>query len=238
MDEENTEAVELYHPPFVVRALDWIEGISSEQLIAAAQIKDQNKSGFIPPAALVRIIRRFRTDGKLELSDRLVAILITNAYDYVRRVSAGFEVGDREDVIQETMQTFLTELAENDGIDWWEVTFHRELRRRASDAYARLIGRHRKRSAELTDDQEFSDDGEAAAALQIRATLVAFADKRLKTEEHRRLFLLLMLGDLPIDAPEAPNDLVRLTGKPRSTLANLKTDFTRMLKAALVEKAS
>ena len=47
-----------------------------------------------------------------------------------------------------------------------------------------------------------------------------------------------MLGDLPIDAPEAPNDLVRLTGKPRSTLANLKTDFTRMLKAALVEKAS
>lgn len=237
MEEENAEAVGLYHPLFVVQAIDWAESLSSEQLIAAAHIKDQNKSGFIAPAALVRIIRRFRTEGKQELSDRLVAILITHAYDYVRRISARFAIGDREEVIQETMQTFLTELAENDGIDWWEVTFHLELRRRASDAFARLIGRHRKRSAELTDDHEFSDNGEAASALQIRATLVAFADKKLKTEEHRRLFLLLMMGDLPIEAPEAPNDLVRLTGKPRSTLANLKTDFTRMLKAALAEKA-
>lgn len=238
MDDDGADPVELYHPPFVVVALDWAEGLSPDQLLAAARIKDENASGFLPPAALVRIIRRLRSDDAQELSNRLVEILIIRAYDYVRRCSARLGIDASEEVTQETMKTFLIELAGYDGIDWWEVTFHRELRRRASDAYASLIGRHRKRSAELTQDHEFSDNGEAASALQLHAALAAFADKNLKSKERRRLFLLLMGGDLPIEAPEAPNDLVRLTGKSRSTLANLKTDFTRMLKAALAENAS
>ena len=238
MDEDGADPDELYHPPFVVVALDWAEGLSPDQLLAAARIRDEKASGFLPPAALVRIIRRLRSDDAQELSNRLVETLIMRAYDYIRRCSARLGIDTSEEVTQETMKTFLIELAGYDGIDWWEVTFHRELRRRASDAYARLIGRHRKRSAELTQDHEFSDNGEAASALQLHAALAAFADVNLKSKERRRLFLLLMGGDLPIDAPEAPNDLVRLTGKSRSTLANLKTDFTRMLKAALAENAS
>jgi hypothetical protein len=136
------------------------------------------------------------------------------------------------------MRIFLTELAERDSVDWWEVTFYRELRRRAADAYRHLFKRHRARSLQLPDDHDRSDAGREAATITWRAALKAFAEIHLASDERRRLFVLLMEGDLPIDAPKAPHDLVRLTGLKRSTLANLKTEFGRMLNAALAEKTS
>lgn len=237
MNEDNVDPDEPYHPAFVLKALDWAEGLSQQELLAAARIKEGTASGHLPSAALVRLVRRYRTEGDDDLSTRLSTLLIARAYQYVRRIYAKMGV-DGQDVVQQTMQTFLTELAEHDGIDWWEATFERELRRRASDAYRLLFRRHRRRSLELPDDHDRGDGGEEASATVRRATLAAFAELRIPSEEKRRLFLLLMLNELPIEAPDAPNDLVRLTGIPRSTLANLKTEFVRMLKAALAEKAS
>lgn len=43
--------------------------------------------------------------------------------------------------------------------------------------------------------------------------------------------MLLMESELPVEAAEAPNDLVRLTGKPKSSLFALKKEFTRLLRA-------
>jgi DNA-directed RNA polymerase specialized sigma24 family protein len=194
-------------------------------------------SGYVPSAALVRLVRRYRSEGDDDSSTRLSALLIARAYEYVRGIYARMGV-DGHDVVQETIKTFLTELAEHDGIDWWETTFERELRRRAADAYRHLFKRHRPRSLELPENHDLGDEGEEASAIARRAALAGFAELHIPTEEKRRLFLLLMSNELPIEAPEAPNDLVRLTGIPRSTLANLKTEFVRMLKAALAEKVS
>jgi DNA-directed RNA polymerase specialized sigma24 family protein len=235
--EDTADPDEPYHPVFVRKALDWAEDLSAQEILTAARIKDRTASGYVPSAALVRLVRRYRTEGDDDSSTRLSALLIARAYQYVRGIYARMGV-DGQDVVQETMQTFLTELAEHDGIDWWEATFERELRRRASDAYRHLFKRHKRRSFELPENHDRGDEGEEASAIARRAALTGFAKLRIPTEEKRRLFLLLMLNELPIEAPEAPNDLVRLTGIPRSTLANLKTEFVRMLKAALVEKTS
>ena len=175
MNEENVDPDEPYHPAFVLKALDWVEGLSSQELLAAARIKDGTASGYLPSAALVRLVRRYRTDGDDDLSTRLSALLIARAYQYVRRIYAKMGV-DGQDVVQQTMQTFLTELAEHDGIDWWEATFDRELRRRASDAYRLLFRRHRRRSLELPDNHDRGDEGEEASATVRRATLAAFAE--------------------------------------------------------------
>jgi DNA-directed RNA polymerase specialized sigma24 family protein len=236
-DDDNSGADEPYHPAFVARALDWAEGLDSHELLAAARIRDEDASGFLPPAALVRLIRRFRTEGDDDLSTRLSTLLIGRAYEYVREIYAKMGA-DKHDVVQETMQMFLTELAEQDGVDWWEVTFYRELRRRAADAYRSLFKRHRRSSFPLPDDYDRTDAGAEAATITRRAALKAFAEIHVASEEKRWLFVLLMEGELPIAAPEAPNDLVRLTGLKRSTLANLKTKYGRMLNAALSEKTS
>lgn len=237
MKEDTVDPEAPHHPGFVRKALDWAEDLSAQEILTAARIKDRTASGYLPSAALVRLVRRYRTEGDDDSSTRLSTLLIARAYEYVRGIYARMGV-DGQDVVQETMQTFLTELAEQDGVDWWEATFERELRRRAADAYRHLFKRHRSRSLVLPEDHDQGDDGEEAHEIARRAALAAFAEVRIPTEEKRRLFLLLMLNELPIDAPEAPNDLVRLTGIPRSTLANLKTEFGRMLKSALAEKTS
>ena len=237
VDEDESDADEPYHPAFVVKALDWAEGLARNELLAAARIRDQEASGYLPSAALVRLVRRYRTEGDDDLSTRLSTLLIGRALEYVRAIYVRMGA-DKQDVVQETMQMFLTELAEQDGVDWWEVAFYRELRRRAADAYRRLFKRHRRSRFPLPDDYDRTDAGAAAATITRRAALKAFAEIHVASEEKRWLFVLLMEGELPIAAPEAPNDLVRLTGLKRSTLANLKTKYGRMLNAALAEKTS
>lgn len=237
MDDENSDADEPYHPLFVTEALDWAEGLGRNELLAAARIQDEKASGFLPSAALVRLVRRSRIEGDDDLSTRLSSLLVGRAFAYVRAIYAAMGA-DTNDVVQEAMKMFLTELAERDGVDWWEVTFHRELRNRAADAYRRLFRRHRVRSVPLSADYDVTDAGSGAATVTVRAALKAFAEIHLPSQEKRVLFVLLMEGTLPIAAPKAPHDLVRLTGLKRSTLANLKTEFGRMLKAALPEKTS
>lgn len=229
MNEDDQDPPELFHPAFVARALEWAEQLAPDELLAAASIDDEAKSGFIPEAALVRLIRRYRVEGKKELSDRLSLPLIHRAYQYIRNVCKKFgQEGD--DLAHEAMTNFLSELAANDAVDWWEITFRRELRRRVSDAYADLIKRHRQRSRELTEEHERSDKGREANVIARVAALKAIAEQHLPAKK-RELFVLLMASELPVHAPEFPNDLVRLTGKPKSSLFALKKEFTRLLQA-------
>lgn len=229
MNEDDQDPPELFHPASVARALEWAEQLAPDELLTAASIDDEGNSGFIPEAALVRLIRRYRVEDRKELSDRLSLPLIQRAYQYLLNVCKRFGQ-DGKDLAHEAMTNFLAELAAGDAIDWWEITFRRELHRRVSDAYVDLIKRHRQRSREFTEDHERSDKGREAKVIARVAALKAIAEQHLPTKK-RELFVLLMGSELPIHAPEAPNDLVRLTGKPRSTLFALRKEFTCLLQA-------
>ncbi len=235
MSEDGSDPEDLFHPAFVVRALEWAEQLTPEELLAAANINEKSASGFIPEAALVRLIRRHRVEGAKELSDRLSHSLITRGYAFAHAVCAKFGKDQRE-LVHEAMISFLDDLAKKDSIDWWEITFHEELKNRIKDAYRRLFKRHRDRSVTFSEEHERSDGGKHAARLARDASLAAIAEKHLKTPERRRLFMLIMSGDLPIEAPDGSEDLVRLTGKAKSTLAGLKQQFTRIIQDALAEK--
>jgi len=237
VSEDGSDPEELVHPAFVARALDWARQLTPEQLLTAASIDRPGASGYLPEAALARLVRRYRLEGSRELSDRLSQPLIARAYAYALAICGRFGE-NKEELAHEAMISFLDDLAKVDSIDWWEITFHRELRNRVKDAYRRLFKRHRQRSVEFADEHERSDGGKLANRLARDASLAGLAGKYLKTPERRRLFMLIMAGDLPIDAPDAPNDLVRLTGKAKSTLANLKSEFTRIVQDALAEKGS
>jgi hypothetical protein len=235
VSEDGSDPEELFHPAFVACALEWAERLTPEELLNAARIDRRGESGYLPEAALVRLVRRHRVEGSEELSNRLSLPLIERAYAYAMRICARFG-GEKDELAHEALITFLEDLKQLDSIDWWEITFHAELKKRVKDAYRRLFKRHRQRSIEFGDEHERSDGGGLARRLARDASLAAIAEKYLKTTERRRLFMLIMAGDLPIDAPEAPNDLVRLTGKAKSTLAGLKSQFTRIIQDALAEK--
>lgn len=235
MSEEGSDPEELFHPAFVARALDWAEQLTPEELLAAARIDQKSASGYIPEAALVRLVRRHRVEGAKELSDRLSHPLIMRAYAFAHAVCKKFGTEQRE-LVHEAMTAFLDDLAKNDSIDWWEITFHQELKNRIKDAYRRLFKRHRDRSITFGDEHERSDNGKQAARLARDASLAAIGEAYLTTPERRRLFMLIMSGDLPIEAPDGTEDLVRLTGKAKSTLAGLKQQFTRIIQDALAEK--
>lgn len=232
MKAANIDPEDLYHPDKVRIALLWAEMLEGADLLAAARINDSRASGHIPSAALVRLIRRYRVEGKEELSTRLTLPLIERAHAFVLAIYEKLGFGENaKDIAQEAIKLFLTELAQHDEIDWWEITFYRELRRRAATAYRDLYGRYWSRGISLAPEHEASDGGTEAGQIVLDAALTAFAAEHLNSPEKRVLFVLLMKGDYPIHAPEAAQDLVRITGKPRSTLANLKTEFVRLLKS-------
>ena len=234
MNEDQDQPDELYHPPFVREALEWAESLSASDLLTAARINDKGASGFIPPPAMVRLIRRARAEENDDLSTRLNAILIERLLPYVKAMFGQLRQ-DKNDVVQETMIRFLGELAETDGIDWWEITFSRKLRGAAVDAYRSLVKRPRSRAAPWLAENEETDEGEAARALERKATLRAFADAHVPKQRDRELFVLLIEGEIPIEAADAPTDLARLSGLGVSTLRNRKTQYERLLKAALAE---
>jgi DNA-directed RNA polymerase specialized sigma24 family protein len=234
VNEDQDQPDELYHPPFVREALEWAENLSPSDLLTAARINDKGGSGFIPPPAVVRLIRRARVEGNAELSTRLTAILIERLLPYVKAMFNQLHQ-EKNDVVQETMKRFLGDLAEMDGIDWWEITFTRKLKGAAVDAYRSMVKRPRSRTAPWLAEYEKSDDGKAARALERKATLRAFADAHFRRQRDRELFVLLIEGEIPIEAADAPTDLVRLSGLGVSTLRNKKTQYERMLKAALAE---
>ncbi len=234
MSEDGSDPEELFHPAFVARALEWAEQLTPGELLAAAKIDQKSASGYIPEAALVRLIRRHRVEGAKELSDRLSHPLIMRAYAFTHDVCKKFGNEQRE-LVHEAMIAFLDDLAKKDSIDWWEITFHRELKNRIKDAYRQLLKRHRERNVTFGEEHERSDGGKLAARLARDASLAGIAEKYLKTPERRRLFMLIMSGDLPIEAPDGSEDLVRLTGKAKSTLAGLKQQFTRIIQDALAE---
>lgn len=234
MSEDGSDPEELFHPALVARALEWAEQLTPEELLAAAKIDQKRASGYIPEAALVRLVRRHRVEGAKELSDRLSHPLIMRAYALTHAVCKKFGNEQRE-LVHEAMIAFLDDLAKKDSIDWWEITFHRELKNRIKDAYRRLFKRHRDRNVTFGEEHERSDGGKRAARLARDASLAGIAERYLKTPERRRLFMLIMSGDLPIEAPDGSEDLVRLTGKAKSTLAGLKQQFTRIIQDALAE---
>lgn len=237
MSEDDLGPEKLFHPAFVACSLEWAEQLTPEELLTAAKIDRKSASGYIPEAALVRLVRRHRVEGAKELSDRLSHSLIMRAYSFAHNVCKKFGDEKRE-LVHEAMTVFLDDLANNDSIDWWEITFHQQLKNRIKDAYRRLLKRHRERSVTLGEEHERSDGGKHAARLARDASLAAIAERYLETPERRRLFMLIMSGDLPIEAPDGSEDLVRLTGKAKSTLAGLKQQFTRIVQDALAEKES
>lgn len=224
---------DLYHPRHVVRALDSVEGMTTDELRAAIAVTDRGAAGYLPEEALVRLIRRARTDSDPVVEHYAVSALAKRVSAWAWRKYSGLNPEGREDVAQTVLQVIAKSIACQTGIDFWEITFARNRDRAGADAYQEHFAQnfdveHIEFDATA---HESSDEGHQANEVADEVLFKIFAAKAL-TREEMTYFHGLFLSNIPLSSPKASLDLVRMFGKPEGTLREIKTAIKEKLKVA------
>lgn len=223
----------LFHPRHVADALDRLDASEASDVRAALGIVDVEHPGYVPPEALVRLLRRCRVDKDPGLERAAAAALVRFVQRWVARKYAGLSPESRKDMAQTLLTVVSAQVAARATIDWWEITFHRNLERSAADAYPHLFdlppGTEEVDAATL--DQVIHDEGEQASELVANAVRGAIIAEIL-TPQELEMFWPLFMSPVPLDSEKATVDLVRLLRKPAGTLRGIKTAIKKKLEAA------
>lgn len=229
----------LYHPRHVAEALDRLDARQAGDLPAAFAVADPTSPGFVPPEALVRLLRRCRVDPHPKLQRAVAAALVRFVQRWVARKYGGLSPEDRKDMTQKLLLHVSEQVAARTTVDWWEITFQRNLERAAADLYPDLfdLPKDAGRVDAATQDQVIHDDGEQAGELVADAVRRAILADIL-TPRELEMFWYLFLSPVPLEGEKGVTDLVRLLGRPAGTLRGIKTAIKKKLVAASKETAS
>ncbi len=226
----------LFHPRHVAAALDRLDAAEGESVLEALEILDPERPGFVPPEALVRLLRRCRVDPDPRLERAAAAALVRFVQRWVARKYAGLSRESMKDMAQTLLEVVSRQVAAQATIDWWEITFHRNLERAAADAYPSLFDLPPGTDVvdAATQDQVHHDEGEQASELianAVRGVIIA----KILTPREMEMFWHLFMSPIPLDSEKAAVDLVRILGKPAGTLRGIKTAIKKKLEAASME---
>lgn len=220
---------------YTLDALDRIEGYTSDQLMRAMAVRDMASPEHIPSEALVRLLRRALAEKNPRMEGQVTAVLLERLARWGWKGWRWIPEHEHRDFIHDLVVEILTDVRKTLRIDYWEVDFHDNLRKRAIDVF-----RRRKKSFapvlpdESSADGTPGDDGKAATALEERSMRIALAKGEL-TEAELEIYVLSYLDGLPVKFAKAQADIMRITGKKEGTIRNLKTELDRKLKAASKE---
>ena len=223
----------LYRPEHVEVALDRLgnlDGRALEAVLRASPGRTKD-ADYIPSEALVRLLRRFRIEGDRRSEDFVFGFLMQRVSRYTRQAYSGLSPASREDLSQNVLEVVAKKIA-SPSLDYWEITFDRNLKRAAANAYQEHFAKDASLDGLEKVEAQESDGGAIARDLVEKVLLQSLADKVLTTEELRVFHPMFLLG-LPIKSTKASRDLVRETGRPEGTLAEMKTVISRKLEDAM-----
>lgn len=226
----------LIWPTYVQAALDSVEGCGPEALRTAVAITGRSAPGFILEEALVRLVRRARVDGEDKAEAIAMDALLGRVEAWSMRTYSSLSPLDAEEMSVVLGTHVIEAVLGHDAIDYWEITFLRNLQRAAADLYRHY---HREKFAkELVEfDMEFHGDDAGTAANRLRDEALVLGIAAILLEPRDLPFVQpLLLSGMPLRSPRASTDLVRTLGKPEGTLREIKTRIMARLRGTSEEQ--
>lgn len=221
---------ELFHPEHVHLALARLDAIEDAAALAAA-VGIRSGPDEPPPEVLVRLWRRCRAEPDQRLEAAVLNALVRRVQRWVAFQYAGLSQDDREEIAQDLLTIVVRAVARTTSIDWWEISFFKNLRRAAADIYDSLFYKALRTEIADIDDLELEDEGRLANDLLQQANVDGRLAKIL-TPKELALFYPLFMTTIPIAGDPKHQDLVRLLRMPEGTLREKKTLIRRKLEEA------
>jgi len=227
----------LFHPDFVAKALAQFDGINDET-VRLDRIRMCGGTDALPPAVFVRLLRRYRVDPYPKLEKAVQNALYQWIRTWVGRKYSGLSLADRQEMVQELSITVINAVLATTSIDWWEITFVKNLSRAAADHYEKLfdLGLHSARGDINDRPGDFHDDGDSARVLESTELLRPWLATILNREE-LLLVAPLLIWDIPISSELASIDAVRHLGMPEGTLREKKAALIKKIAAQIKKEA-
>ena len=232
--DDKSEPPKFVHPQKVEQALLWANSLSEEQLIARAKTRS------FPAQAIVRLVRRFRLEGRQSLSDELAGIAYERGIYFLTKQFDGVPESFREQIITEAVSSFLEALVQIDVIDYWEIDFFGSLRNKANNAYKKIKKRYENevisenlaglnRAPVELSGEDLREQICIFKEFEFEALLKAFARKNLTNDELTFLFAALSHKGVPLSSKKGAIDLVRITGFSRTKVFELRDSVVSKL---------
>lgn len=233
MDDES-KPPKLTRPQRVAKALLWADSLDDNQLV------DRAKTRAFPPEAIVGLVRRFRLEGKQQLSNLLAEVVYNRALMFVSKQFDGVPESFREQISTDAVSAFIRSLVQQDKIDFWEINFFEQLKNKANNSYQKIRKRYENElysedlAGQSHDAMEFSAEGlkeqiQSVESFKDEALIKAISRKVLSDDELKLLFTILSHKGVPISSKKATTDLVRITGFARTKIFELRDSIVSKL---------
>ena len=215
----------LIHPPRVADAIAAIEKMEKSDISSALRRKPGSK-GYVPSGAIVRLLRRATAAEDRWSEDVLFRELSRRLQAWARRNYGGIRPEDQSDLAQELCLRVVKEIAKSHGIDFWEITFSRNISRAAADIYQqRFVALNSEDQLEgYTEADEPGDSGEIAESIETKVLIFKRAQEVLTPKEFA-LFSRMYVTGLPVKSSKGSSDLTRETGIPEGTLREMQASI-------------
>ena len=221
----------LFHPPHIAAALAAVEDLGPDDLQDALSAR-LGSASHVPNGAIVRIIRRSRVEADRRIEGIALKVLMDRVWAWAMKTYSSLAPSDADHMAVVLGERVFEEVAGGSAVDYWEITFGRNLRRMAADIYRQLLeAKFHVEHVEFDADQHEDDAGSEERATVMKAFVTARAERVLDREE-LKYFAALFISGLPLASKRASMDLVRQLGKPEGTLREIKTRILAKLKAA------
>jgi hypothetical protein len=241
-------------PELIERTLEALLAAPRAEIVRRLPIRDRKADGFIPPEALVHLIRATRSDNDDTYFDQLYGEILRRLDralpDADEIIAEGVEATNvsREQVREEVIGRFEDALVEDraapgDTLDIFECRFDFAVKKARDRAWRRLYGererRHPLTAQELTEGVETGSAAFAGLRTQLfsdpssRMRLYAAID--LLPDKDRRIIQML-IADFPIDSKiEGEISIRAVLGCDEKTVRNRRDAFIERMRA-LVDK--
>ncbi|WP_286828324.1 MULTISPECIES: hypothetical protein [Kordiimonas] len=232
--DDKSEASRFVHPQKVEKALLWASSLSEDELIARAEARS------FPAQAVVRLVRRFRVEGKQQMSDVLAGIAYERALRFLGKKFSGVPESFRDQIITDAVSLFIRDLVGQDAIDYWEVDFFGSLKNKANNAYKKIKNRYEneivseelaglnRHGVKLSADELREHIGDVES-FEDEVLLKAIARKKLTDDELKLLFAILSHKGVPLCSKKGTIDLVSITGFSRTKVFELRDSVVSKL---------
>lgn len=237
-------------PEEVERALDAVLLLPREEIVRRLSIRDRRNTEFLPPEALVHLIRATRTDNNETYFEALYAEILRRLERALPRademIAGGVQATNlsREQVRAEVINRFEDALVEDrvapgDRLDIFECRFDYAVCKARERAWRRLYDerdrRHPSSVEALTESVEAGSKEFATLHSQLfsdptsRMRLHAAID--LLPEKDRRIIQML-IADFPIDSRlEGEVSICSVLGCDEKTVRNRRDAFIAKMRA-------
>ncbi len=226
----------LFHPPHIAAALAAVDDLGPDDLLGALSARPGSTS-HVPNEAVVRIIRRARVEADRKMEGIALKALMDRVWAWATRTYLSLTPSDAEHMAVVLGERVFEKVARESAVDYWEITFERNVKRLAADIYRQSFeAKFRKKHVEFDVAEHGDDDGGTEQRAMVLKAFVTAKAERVLDQEELKYFPALFISGVPLSSKRASVDLVRELGRPEGTLREIKTRIVTKLKAAMGSK--